>query len=116
MEINKNSYKVLKYINRRSGSVPYEKVFTKFSKQVNPTIKDTVDWLKRHNLIYFEYSDRDSSGGLINPCAIVITIEGQEAIQRAQFIKLDYIIKFILIPVITAILTTLLTIWVKSGK
>jgi hypothetical protein len=82
MDINKNSLKVLRYINKRSGHVSYEKVFTKFSKQVNPPISDTVNWLKHHKFIYIEYSDRDSYGGLINPSAIVITIEGKDMVEE----------------------------------
>ena len=82
MEINKNSYRVLKYLNKHSGSVPYQKVFTKFSKLVNPSVDATVHWLHCQKLIQIRYSDVDSYGFEINPSLIVMTIEGKSTVEE----------------------------------
>ena len=81
MEINRNSYTVLKYISKRSGAVPYQKVFTKFSKLVNPSIDATVNWLLCQKLIQIGYSDTNELGDSINPDTIFSTIEGENVVE-----------------------------------
>ena len=82
VEINKNSFKVLKYISSGTGSVPYEKAITKFSKQINPPISETINWLNCQDLINIEHSGTNENGFETHPYALTMTMEGKNTVEE----------------------------------
>ena len=82
MGISKDSFKVLKYINKGSGSVPYGKIITKFSKRINPPISETINWLDRHNLININHHDTDQNDSQDYPYTLSMTMEGKNAVEE----------------------------------
>ena len=80
--MDRNSYRVLKYINKCDGSVLYQKVSDKFSKHVNPSIEDTIHWLHCQKFIDIGYSYENDIGDLMIPDKILSTIEGKNVVEE----------------------------------
>lgn len=112
--LDKKIYNILRYIDKNKGLVPYEALFTRFRNYSNPNIETAVDWLNVHNFIRIEYSGTNEEGLSVNPSKIKLTIEGKRAKQEARFITLDYVLKYVIVPLTIGALGSVLSEIIKK--
>lgn len=101
-ELDKNTLKVLKYIQKHDDGILCSDVSKKFKMNRHPSIEDSFAYLSAHELVAIEH-DFDSDGNPIAVTDVKITLKGRLFLQNNKLLTLDYIIKWIAIPLLIGI-------------
>lgn len=112
--MDKNTLKVLLYINKCDGRVPYSSFDSKFSLLKNPTLDVIKSWLFTNHFAYLDYADVDEYGNLINPQAIVLTIQGKQELDKHLRLRRGDL--FARIMAIIALIISLVNLWLNLSS
>ncbi|MHB8124691.1 MAG: hypothetical protein ACYDEJ_03445 [Desulfitobacteriaceae bacterium] len=115
--MDENCLKVLKFINRMSKRSPVSEddLINKFDYLTNPTIIMIITWLFAEKLAYRKHcGSPDTYGAPSGPCVLIISIEGKKALRESKTITLDYVLKYIVVPLTIGILGSALAEVVKK--
>jgi len=88
--MNKNTYKILKYINNGNVPKPYGKILSKFKRHCIPSVSESIFMLKTDKMIDIACCDVDGNNNPINPSIISITSKGKEYIETQMLQKLRF--------------------------
>ncbi|PNT91264.1 hypothetical protein [Clostridium thermosuccinogenes] len=81
--MDKNTYKVLKYLDKHSGRVLYSGLKSKFGHLKNPSLAEIEHWLFVNRFAHLDdYTETNEYGDLLNPQAIVLTIKGKQEFEK----------------------------------
>lgn len=104
--MDKNTYKVVKYINRHSGKLSYDKVTKKFKNLTNPTFTNVMIWLLSNYLVALtDPFLKNSKGEPIAYENIYLTIQGKQEFEGVKAVKSGNIF-----AIITSLLALLVSI------
>lgn len=81
--MDKNTYKVLKYINRGNKYKQYNQVINRFKGNKFPSVEDSIFMLGAAQMISINY-DYDENNNATEPLTISIEPDGREYIETVQ--------------------------------
>jgi hypothetical protein len=111
--IDKFSYKILKYVIKNKNQVSYNILLHKFKKINNPDIKTILGDLQKAKYVYITYASQNSFGDTIDPEFVKISLAGIKTFHERRDAWYSKLIWSILSPILVAIVTTIITLYIK---
>lgn len=76
--LDRNTFEVLRYLDKHSGRMPLKSFQKKFSHLKNPSLSEIEHWLRKHAFISYSDYEEDEWGNQVNPKTIVLTLKGKQ--------------------------------------
>lgn len=112
MEITKYKIKILKYLNRRPNGTAYSVLNSKFGKSY---IQDLIHAKYiTHNFEFPTDPNGFPIGDISDNTLCFITDSGKAIVENQQWFNGQFVLTQILLPIVIAIITTLLTLFLSS--
>lgn len=112
MELKKSEIKIIKYVSNHSGST-YTEIYKKF-----PEFKECYHRLETNHFVKSEDPNDNLMGNeykdLENPIIIRIDRNGEIFLQSRKWFTPEYITSHILVPILLAIISTLITLFLTN--
>ena len=113
MVITKRLFRILRYIYRH-GSVPYSKLSRKFNY---PTLLEDLESLVLHRYIAQIGGSRNKYGEpipILEKTLFTLNDLGIAEVESKQWFNLQFVLTQIVLPIVIAIITTLITIFLAA--
>lgn len=113
MVITKRLFHILRYVYRH-GSVPYSKLNRKFKY---PTLLEDLENLVLHRYITQIGGNRDLCGDpipILENTLFTLNDLGIAEVESKQWLNLQFVLTQIILPIVIAIITTLITIFLAA--